>query len=53
MLVPRTRLTRTLGLLALPLLVALGPLDPDKLRALNPAIGWGIVVLARWKGAVR
>jgi hypothetical protein len=37
------------SLLALPLLVALGPLDPDKLPALNPVIGWGIVVLAVWR----
>lgn len=37
------------SLLALPLLVALGPLDPENLPTLTPVVGWGIVLLAVWR----
>lgn len=37
------------SLLALPLMIALGPLDPDNLPPLTPVIGWGIVLLAFWR----
>ncbi len=37
------------SLLALPLMIALGPLDPDNLPPLTPVIGWGIVLLAVWR----
>lgn len=37
------------SLLALPLLVAIGPLDPDNMTQLSPVVGLGIVLLAAWR----
>lgn len=37
------------SLLALPLLVAMGPLDPENPPPLAPLLGWGIVLLAGWR----
>lgn len=37
------------SLLALPLLVAVGPLDPDNMPQFSPLVGLGIVILATWR----
>jgi hypothetical protein len=37
------------SLLALPLLAAMGPLDPANPPQMGPLFGWGIVILAVWR----